>query len=62
MFANLIFLPFSEKLKAKNDENQKVQLLIIEGVILLSKKVHPIMVTERLNSYLQPADRIRGDV
>ena len=61
LFANLIFLPFSEKLKSKNDENKKVQALIIEGVNLLAKKVHPIMVTERLNSYLQPSDRIRGE-
>lgn len=61
LFANLIFLPFSEKLKSKNEENKKVQALIIEGVNLLAKKVHPIMVTERLNSYLQPADRIRGE-
>ena len=61
LFANLIFLPFSEKLKAKNEENQKVQALIIEGVLLLAKKVHPIMVTEKLNSFLQPADRIRGE-
>ena len=61
LFANLIFIPFSEKLKSKNEENKKVQALIIEGVSLLAKKVHPIMVTERLNSYLQPADRIRGE-
>ena len=61
LFSNLIFLPFAEKLNSKNSENKKVQALIIEGVLLLAKKVHPIMVTERLNSYLQPSDRIRGE-
>jgi len=59
LFSNLIFLPFAEKLNNKNDENKKVQTLIIEGVTLLAKKVHPLAVTERLNSYLQPAERIR---
>lgn len=61
LFANLIFLPFAEKLNQKNEENKKVQALIIEGVALLAKKQHPIMVTEKLNSYLQPADRIRQE-
>ena len=61
LFANLIFLPFAEKLNQKNDENKKVQALIIEGVSLLARKEHPLKVTDILNSYLQPADRIRGE-
>jgi len=61
LFANLIFLPFAEKLSQKNDENKKVQALIIEGVALLARKEHPLKVTDILNSYLQPADRIRGE-
>ena len=61
LFSNLIFLPFAEKLNNKNEENKKVQSLIIEGVTLLAQKKHPLYVTERLNSFLQPAERIRND-
>lgn len=57
LFSNLLFLPFAEKLMGKNNYNKEIAELIIDGVLLLHEKKHPIMVREKLNSYLQPRDR-----
>ena len=61
LFSNLLFLPFAEKLNGKNNYNKEIAELIIDGVLLLHEKKHPIMVREKLNSYLQPRDRKREE-
>jgi chemotaxis protein MotA len=57
LFANLIFLPFSDKLKMRNKENNLVSSIIIEGVLLIQQKKHPLDVRERLNVFLPFRDR-----
>jgi len=55
--ANFLFLPFADKLKGKNEAKKVESALMIEGVILVALKKHPIEIRERLNAYLPPAMR-----
>ncbi len=57
LFSNLIFLPFSDKLRMRNQENSLVSSIIVEGVCLIHQKKHPILVREKLNSFLPPRER-----
>ena len=59
VLANLIFIPFSEKIKARNNLSSLESALIIEGIKMIYLKKHPIIVREHLNSFLPPRERIR---
>jgi chemotaxis protein MotA len=56
--ANLIFLPIAENLTERTYEESIVRKIIIQGVLLIKKKVNPIYFREYLNSYLLPKQRI----
>lgn len=56
--SNALFLPVAENLVDSAKEIYLKNKIIIEGVRLLTQKQNPIIVAERLNSYLQPADRL----
>jgi chemotaxis protein MotA len=55
--ANLILIPIAENLAEKTREDQTLREIILEGVILLKQKAHPIMIAEKLNSFLLPSER-----
>jgi len=57
VLANLIFIPFSEKIKSRNTASSLESAIIIEGVKMIYEKKHPIIVREHLNSYLPPRER-----
>ena len=57
VLANLLFLPFSEKIKSRNKENTVAGELVIEGLCLIHQKKHPIMIRDILNSYIPPSER-----
>ena len=57
VLANLILLPLGENVSLAAEEDLIVREIVIEGVILLREKKHPIIVKEYLNSYLPPKDR-----
>ncbi len=61
---NFIFIPIAENLAEANREDQTLRKIILEGVIMLKNKVHPIMIEEKLNSYLLPQERVslRGEL
>ncbi|GMT41659.1 MAG: flagellar motor protein MotP [bacterium] len=57
IMANLFFLPVSEKLKSRtNDEALRTQI-IIEGVLMLQAGMNPRIIERKLNSYLPPEQR-----
>ncbi len=56
LFANLIFNPMATKLKSRIEKRNISQNMIIEGVILLKNKKHPLLVREHLNSFLPPKE------
>jgi chemotaxis protein MotA len=56
--ANLVIIPVGEhlggaarELKIKND-------IIVEGTLLILKKTNPIVLAEKLNSFLLPDERL----
>ncbi len=62
LFAFFFFLPFSDHLKYVNDEKKVESALHLEGAMLLFDKVHPLIMTERLNAFLPRKERFVDDV
>jgi chemotaxis protein MotA len=57
--ANLIIIPVGENLV---DRAQTIKLkndIIVSGVILIQEKTNPLLLVEKLNSYLLPAERLK---
>jgi chemotaxis protein MotA len=55
---NFLFIPIAENLAEANREDQTLRKIILEGIIMLKNKIHPIMIEEKLNSYLLPGERV----
>jgi len=58
-FANLILIPIGENLAIASDDDLIVRRIVVEGVLLLKEKKHPLIVEEVLKSYLSPKERNR---
>jgi len=56
--SNMFFLPVSDNLTESAKEMHLKNKIIIEGVKLLIAKQNPIVVAEKLNSFLNPGDRL----
>lgn len=56
--ANMIFIPVSENLMETTKDAFVKNKLIIEGVNLLMDKANPILIVEKLNSFLNPSERV----
>jgi len=61
ILANLLFLPIAAKLRSRIEKRNITQNMIIDGVVMLKIRKHPILVREFLNSYLAPRDRVGED-
>jgi chemotaxis protein MotA len=59
ILANLIFLPFAEKIKSRNKENVQAFQLMIEGICLLHQKKHQMEVKDKLTSYIPTQHRLK---
>lgn len=58
VLSNMLFIPVSENLIDSTKDGFIKNRLIIEGVNLLMDKSNPILIVEKLNSYLNPSDRL----
>jgi len=58
ILANLVIFPISEHLVDASKEVELKNRMIIEGIRLMLLKTSPIIVAERLNSFLQPGKRL----
>lgn len=56
--SNLIFNPISENLADSARETKLKNAIIVEGVRLIARKTNPIVLAERLNSFLMPSERV----
>jgi chemotaxis protein MotA len=56
ILANLIFNPMGVKIEARIEKETTIQAMLIEGVILLHDRKHPLIVREKLNSFLPPRE------
>ncbi len=56
VLANLLFLPFAEKLLSQISNKSTMQNMITEGVCLLQMKKHPLIIREKINSFIPPRE------
>jgi chemotaxis protein MotA len=61
ILANLFFNPAAAKIDSRIQKASMVQLMLIEGVCLLYNRKHPLIVREKLNSFLPPREWIREE-
>ncbi len=54
--ANLFLLPMAEKLLSQITSKSTQQNMITEGVCLLQMKKHPLIVREKINSFIPPRE------
>jgi chemotaxis protein MotA len=58
VLANVIILPIGDSLADNAKEINLKNRIIVEGLLLISEKTNPIIVAEKLNSFLLPSDRL----
>jgi chemotaxis protein MotA len=56
LFANLVFIPLGNKLKAKSQEEIHYRYLLTEGILALQAGENPRIVREKLNAFLAPKE------
>ena len=56
VFANLFFLPMADKIKTRITFSSTLQNLQLEAARLIHQKKHPIIVREKLNSFIPPKE------
>lgn len=54
LIANLVFIPFSGKLRARSNQEVLLRRLTLEGVLAIAQGNNPRVVEQKLNSYLAP--------
>lgn len=59
---NFILLPIGENLVQASDSDLRQRRMIMDGVLLIRQKKHPIVVKEFLQSYLVPGERLKEAV
>lgn len=55
--ANLVFLPFSNKLKYIGKQHMKMHEITLKGVLLIQEGINHSIIEEQLKSFLEPAER-----
>lgn len=55
--ANLFLIPMGENLALASQNDLILRRIVVEGVMLIKEKKHPIIVEEYLKSYLAPSER-----
>ena len=56
LFANLVFLPFANKMKAQTRQKVKASEMIRTGVISIVRGDSPTMIEKRLSAFVQPEE------
>ena len=59
--ANLIFLPMAAKLDFMNKQDVLEREVIIEGVLSIQSGDNPVIIREKLESFLEPAHRTTSE-
>jgi chemotaxis protein MotA len=58
--ANLLFIPIGNKLQARSEEERHLYYMLLDGLLSIQSGASPMVVEERLKSYLTPKDRKWG--
>ena len=57
LFSNLVFLPIGGKLKRKSEDELMLRNIILEGIMSIHAKEHPILIQEKLMTFVQESKR-----
>ena len=57
LLANLIFIPFSGKLRVRSSQEVLMRRLTVEGIMAIASGNNPRVVEQKLNSFLAPKNR-----
>ena len=58
LLANLVFLPLAGKLKRNSEEELMVKDIMVEGIIGIHAKDHPLSLKEKLMTFVPQSQRI----
>jgi chemotaxis protein MotA len=58
--ANVVFLPIANRLKVISAEETELRMMTLEGILAIQAGDNPRLVSEKLMSYLPPAERGEG--
>lgn len=58
--ANLLFLPIASKLASRSEEETHLCEILLEGLMSVQAGLSPMVIEERLKSFLKPGDRNWG--
>ncbi len=61
VLANVIFMPLSDKLNVRNEEEILYKTIILKGVMAIQAGDNPRVVQQKLLTYLPPAARSTGE-
>ena len=61
LLSNLLFLPLAGKLKRKSEEELMVMDIMVEGVIGIHAKDHPIVLREKLMTFVPQSKRTKQE-
>jgi chemotaxis protein MotA len=56
---NFLLIPIAENLSALGAEDYASRNMILEGLLMIKRKVHPVLVEEKMKSFLLPSERQR---
>ena len=51
-FANMIFLPIGGKLKRRSENELMLKSIVVEGIISIHAREHPILIREKLMTFV----------
>jgi chemotaxis protein MotA len=54
---NFIFVPIAENLNALGAEDYAARKMVLEGLLMVKRRTHPILVEEKMKSFLLPSER-----
>ena len=61
LFSNLLFLPMAGKLKRKSEEELMMKDIMVEGIIGIHAKDHPIILREKLMTFVPQRERLEEE-
>ena len=57
LLSNLLFLPIGGKLTRKSQEEMMLKSIVVEGIISIHSKEHPILMREKLMTFVPQSSR-----
>ena len=51
-FANMIFLPVGGKLKRRSENEMMLKNIVVEGIISIHAREHPVLIREKLMTFV----------